>query len=1058
MNMKPGILPARFIVLLLIILQSLAATAESLQAVSTASTAIAPAAGGGGDSSTPVLSADGRYVLFASSANNLALIGTNAIPDVFPAPLNVFWRDRLTATTRLVSLRADKSGGGNRDSIPTAISTNGQFALFESDADNLVPGDTNRATDVFIRDLVNDLTRIVSVQTNGRTGNNASQEAVMTPDGRYVAFVSAATDLVADDTNGIPDIFVRDLQLGTTTLVSVGSISNAAGALTQLSSSPQITPDGRYVAFYSTVTNLVPGATNKGGVYVRDLIAGQTIWVSAGAPVVLQPVFDTAATNLVAYNHQISADGRYVAYTASLTSGTLTARSAGCVLRYDRDSGATDVVFTNVPVTVVAGNTFGQANNFSLSPDGRFIAFAAKTNFLLATARCIRAWDAQTGVSTLVSGDVNGGVAASSVSDSPGLDATGRYVTFISNATNLTTNSLTGEFHLYRRDLQTGTIVLVNADPNGVGSPVDAALAPSLSADGNQLAFVFPDGTLVPNDRNHSDDVAVRDLASPTVELISIRQPTLPSLVANGFNTIYGSPLNFDGRYAVWVSSADDVVPGDTNGFPDVFVQDLQTGSNKLISVAMDGASANGSSLESSISADGRYVAFSSVATNLAAGDTNKAQDVFVRDLLLETTTLVSTRFNAPVAGNAASYAPLLSTNGQYVLFRSLASDLATPAFTGERLFWRDLTTSTNRRVSTLAVTNSEMTPDGRFVAYGVSPSQIFIWNSQIGTSTNASSVGGDLPFALSPDGRWLVYSANNLFRALNLAVRTNVTITSTNVLSEPRFSANSRFLAYCGLGGQIYLYDFLTASNRLVSHAFGSAADGNGRADAPAISADGRFVAYRSFADNIVPGDHNGLPDVYLYDRVADATTLVSVNRAGDAAANRSSRKPVFSGDGQTLVFQSAATDLIPGDFNQDSDVFSLRLTLPVNTDSDHDQMDDAWELLHFHTLARDGTGDFDHDGASDLFEFLTGTLPDDPNSLFRGQIIYSAGPGQTPVIRWPALPGHAYQIEFRNALDVSWLPLPGGISILGCTASASDPAPTPGQRYYRISLIGGN
>ena len=132
-------------------------------------TSFAPQAGGNGDSGLSIISRDGRYVLFASTANNLTLTNNNNF--VLPRRFNVFLRDRLASTTTLVSVNMAGNGGGNGDSFPTGISTNGQFALFESSASDLVAGDTNNASDIFVRDVVNGLTTLVSVSTNGTSGN-----------------------------------------------------------------------------------------------------------------------------------------------------------------------------------------------------------------------------------------------------------------------------------------------------------------------------------------------------------------------------------------------------------------------------------------------------------------------------------------------------------------------------------------------------------------------------------------------------------------------------------------------------------------------------------------------------------------------------------------------------------------------------------------------------------------------------------------------------------------------------------------------------------------------
>ena len=181
-------------------------------------------AGGSGDSWAPIMSAEGRFVLFASTANNLLFDSNNTpIPARFPANLNVLLRDRTNQTTTLASVNLSGSASGNGDSLPVDLSEDGRYVLFESSASDLVPGDTNQAADIFVRDVFGNRTALVSINTNGDAGNGISRSPAMTPDGRFVAFVSAANNLVPGDTNGIPDVFVRDLQAGTTTLVSVGA-------------------------------------------------------------------------------------------------------------------------------------------------------------------------------------------------------------------------------------------------------------------------------------------------------------------------------------------------------------------------------------------------------------------------------------------------------------------------------------------------------------------------------------------------------------------------------------------------------------------------------------------------------------------------------------------------------------------------------------------------------------------------------------------------------------------------------------------------------------------
>src|SRR6266581_275767 len=462
---------------------TLSGSAAPFQLVSVRDPSQAPPAGGSGDSWGPILSPDGRFVLFSSTANNLVTTSNgNALPVVVAPHLNVFLRDRAGGTTTLVSVNLTGTGGGNGDSIPTGISTNGRYACFESSASDLAPGDTNGVTDVFVRDLWSNTTALVSVSLAGVPGNGVCRGSAMTPDGSYVAFVSAATNLVAGDTNGIPDVFVRDLQASATALVSVGAKSTNSSSLYGSSESPDITPDGRYVAFFSTATNLVPGVGTAGEIYVRDLVAGTTTWASTSARALL------GTANAISYNQAISADGQFIAYEASTNTGISTIPNGrGIILRFNLGTGLTDLVSTNGNIQTAA---YEDIRSLEITPDGRFIVFVANTNSgttWLATQ--IHLWDGQAGTTTVVSADLSNSVTQGSSSLWPALDPSGRYVAFLSSATNLVTNSVIGDYHLYIRDVQAGTTSLVDSDTNGVGSSVGPSTAPRLSDDGRLIAF-----------------------------------------------------------------------------------------------------------------------------------------------------------------------------------------------------------------------------------------------------------------------------------------------------------------------------------------------------------------------------------------------------------------------------------------------------------------------------------------------------------------------------------------------------------------------------------------
>ncbi len=1045
---------------ILVAASALVALGAPLQLVSTTDPHYVFPAGGNVDSGAPVLTADGRYVLFTSAANDLLLTGSpSPLRALFPTRLNVFLRDRANGTTTLVSINRSGTGGGNGDSIGCEISNNGRYALFESTASDLVAGDTNNASDVFVRDLVTGTTLLVSASTNDQPANGISVNAVMTPDGRYVAFDSTASNLVPGDTNRIRDVFIRDLQTGVTALASTGLLPNSFYFSRTSSESPQITPDGRYVAFLSKgVTN---GSVSVGDIYVRDLVGQTTVWASTNALPVVKFVTGASYSYAISYNQTISADGRFVAYEAS-PSPYLSSR---VILRYSLQTGATDIVTTNAAGIIRGSESFD--HSLVMTPDGRFIAFVGNTN-VSGAATCVYLWDAQTGTAALASGDLNNAVPPGSSCYVPTLDPLGRFVAFLTSA-NLTTNSLHAGDHVYLRDMQTGVTRLLDAGVDGVGSGVSPGTIPSLSDDGRFVAFESPDGNLVPNDNNRANDVFVRDLTPDTVELISSRNPNLPSRTPAGPSILSTLSVSANGRNVAFASEADNLVANDTNGCRDVFVRDLLTASNLLVSIATNGVTAgDGVSTDSAISADGRYVAFTSSADNLVAGDTNKTQDVFVRDLQAGTTMLVSVSTNGIDPGDGPSSSPVISADGKFVLFRSRARTLAAGLFSGstENLFWRDLQSGTTYALSTAGVSPAAMTPDGCFVAFGASSvSGLYVWDAQTGTIifTNATS-GGVTSVAISPDGTRLVYSSGSpaMLYALDRSANTNwvVGLLASIFHTGLQFSGDGRFLAYSTAAAQVtgdvngitdvYLYDFQNGTNILISKSFASLGGANDVSDSPDISADGRFVAYRSFASDIVPGDSNGVPDIFLYDRSSGTTILVSLNTAENSTADNRSLTPVFSSDGQTLLLQSWASDMTGFDLNHNSDLFALNLSVSPITDFDGDGMDDGWEIQHFATLDRDGSGDFDSDGASDLFEFITGTDPKDPLSLFRGQIILSSA-GST--ISWPATPGKAYRVEFKNILDdADWQILDGNIGLIGPLGFVSDPMPLVGQRFYRI------
>jgi murein DD-endopeptidase MepM/ murein hydrolase activator NlpD len=348
---------------------------------------------------------------------------------------------QIIGTTVRISVASDGSQG-NGDSWGPSISTDGRYVVFNSTSTNLISGDTNGYQDVFVHDRHTGQTTRVSVASDGTEGNNTSFWSTLSANGRDVAFISFASNLVSDDTNGYADVFVHDRQTGQTTRVSISSDGTQGNNDPY---NPSLSADGRYVAFETSASNLIPGDTNGvRDIFIHDRQTGQTTRVS------------------------VASDG-------------------------------------------TQGN--GGSNYPFLSADGRYVAF-------------------QSFASNLVSGDTNG------VQD------------------------------IFVHDRQTGQTTRVSVASNGI----------------------------------------------------------------QGNNESIGSSLSADGRYVAFQSSASNLVSGDTNGVQDIFIHDRQTGQTTRVSVASEGTQGNNVSGDGFFSADGRYVAFVSLASNLVSGDDNGLYDIFVHD------------------------------------------------------------------------------------------------------------------------------------------------------------------------------------------------------------------------------------------------------------------------------------------------------------------------------------------------------------------------------------------------------------------------------------------
>ena len=341
---------------------------------------------------------------------------------------------------------------------------------------------------------------------------------------------------------------------------------------------------------------------------------------------------------------------------------------------------------------------------------------------------------------------------------------------------------------------------------------------------------------------------------------------SVSSSEAQGDRFSQGPRMSSDGRYVAFASEASNLVRVNTVGQGNVFVRDRRTGTTRLVSVNSGETPANDYSDLDAVSANGRYVAFHTLASNLVRGDTNGVVDGFLRDMATGTTSRVSLNTHG-AQGNDFSVVSAISADGRYVVLLSYASNLV-PGDTNEiaDLFVRDRASGTTRRISV--------------------------------SSTEAQANGFPGTSTISKDGRYVAFSSD----ATNL-VRGD-TNNQSDVFVRDR-DGDTRLVSVSTTGARANDYSYLGAG-----------------------SANGRYVGFGSLATNLVPGDTNGLGDAFVRDLVSGTTRRVSVssNEAQALAIDGNESGSVVSGmsaDGRYVTMDSDVSNLVPGDTNGVGDVF---------------------------------------------------------------------------------------------------------------------------------------
>jgi Tol biopolymer transport system component len=385
---------------------------------------------------------------------------------------------------------------------------------------------------------------------------------------------------------------------------------------------------------------------------------------------------------------------------------------------------------------------------------------------------------------------------------------------------------------------------------------------PAISASGRFIAFESGATNLVIGDTNHTPDIFVRDRGSGITERVSVDSAGVAA------NAVSGQPaISASGRYVAFQSIASNLVPGDTNEERDIFVHDRETGATERVSVSSTGEEALNDGEAPSISANGRYVAWDSRARNLVPGDTNSTEDVFVHDRQ----TGVTERVSVDSEGNQTEFAgynfgPVISANGRHVAWFSRATNLVPDDTNGrDDVFVHDRETGITERVSV--------------------------------NSAGGQSIGGGSAPSISSNGRYVAFFSD-----------------SPNLVADDTNHA-----------GDVFVHDRVTGMTERVSvNSAGEEGHSFLGSDRANISANGRYVAFRSGFFDLVPDDTNDLSDIFVHDRATGTTERISVDTEGNEShGGLGSWESAISAKGRYVAFNSEATDLVPGDTNDEWDVF---------------------------------------------------------------------------------------------------------------------------------------
>lgn len=599
-------------------------------------------------------------------------------------------------TASFVELISQASDGtqANGDSGSPALSADGRYVVFTSFGSNLIPGDTNNVPDVFIRDRLNQTTGRVSVPnppdqaTLGAEADAASFAPAISADGRFVAYTSAATNLLPEDMNAAQDIFVTELDLSGSTPVPVATRRISVGR-----NLPDTSADS---ASATTIGNSALTLTpdehkDRLVVIVAGTGAGQVRWIASND--------DTTLTLYESWD--VTPDATSVFRIISLATRGINLPGTTADIASEDTIGNSTLMLTedehaNQLVALIAGTGKGQVRRIAANTD--------------TTLTVTSDWDPVPDTTSVFLVFTQAPLG----SNLPFLSNDGQVVAFQSAATTLVADDTTLNTDIFVHTVATGETSRVSVRSDG-SEQAGESQAPFLNADGQLVAFQST-AQLAAADTNLLRDIYLHDRNTATTTRVNLAPD---GTSANTFTTI--SSLSASGRFILFQSFATNLVAGDSNGAADLFLHDRTTAETTLATLANDGSQADRSTEPlADISGAGRLVVFSSSATNLVAGDTNGLADIFVRDRQAGTTLRVSIALGG-AQPNVPSTDPVISADGRVVAF----SSSGTTFVVNDTNDARDVFAVTTGLTDAPLIILPQLTPARRAQPYSITPAAI---------------------------------------------------------------------------------------------------------------------------------------------------------------------------------------------------------------------------------------------------------------------------------------------------------------------------------------------